>query len=1143
MNKLIFFAGWILILCIVLIFCCTLGIWLEWSTTTIFKVWLSLIVISILLWSILLWLIQLIKEKKIHRFFQKYRLSHREYILFENWKTGAAVIKRIKRKYQPLPWFLLLGDRCGKSSLLAGSGQQMFSSDSPDNCIVPTHTLRWWFFHNVGFLELSSNFLNNATKSQRAWEKMVSWIARSPAPSGILIALSVTDLMNEDVSALHEKARKIRTQITALTRKLKRKLPLYVVITQCDKFPAFSLWTKMLSPAQQQQALGYYWPIPPEIDGKDASALFPLFNTIKQGLDFTRLSMKDMPVSALHNTELMSFPESFAKLEGLLRTFISSLCEHNAYFLPATLGGVWFTSSEQKDNNKSLRTTFFIQDLLLRYLPEFSTTRTLQKYYTSKLGMVAGRLLLLGFVIALGYSALKSFELMQRTPFALSSNKQADLLMKNETRHDFPIIYLPFSMVLNHQHKLIEQHLREKLPFRLSSNEQIFTEYQRKFMRSPLEVQRQLVLDLANTILTREAMRKGITLGKLSKRPIIPDSLHLVTVEPSTSPLVRLVLERWVMLRSTGENHIHSLHRLLSLLINTDPELKWLVASVDTLPVVQTSNFWEYVPKTSVLSGIWTRKGEEQIKEWLELITLAGGRSQPEAVLQKFIGALPDLRQNAWRELLLNISPFIQYRTPSTLSQNELLAIGLGQSSAMQFAQRIVYELDNIPSQKAQPWLSELRRLNALSSHSTDNPIQKKLKNIDSKLRRYIFKLDHGEKSFAAIPSDTEQTITWQKWQTSLNASARLALSQTSYSPLLTNGLFVPHIEDNKTNPLVTLFSSFEQLRKTSVTNTQELGIEAVWSLYKSDASALLSHALSNSSCWLNEQWHSKVLWPMRRNAQGLDYDFQQSLAWQSLSDFALGPAKGLLTLSNQGLQPAGFQGHTVPLTDEFVSIMRNMLTPEDVIGVSQRQNTQYADKITILEDQIDQLTQQQKELETKSYSIKIVSQPATVPEGARLMPIGSSLRLECQNGIKELNSMNLFEESQFSWSPGKCQSVKLMTKFPNFTASYHYTGNSAWPDFLNAFISGEALIDIRDFNDSYDAMAALNIRHVLLRFKISDHTALQTAWMEWSKLGNQLAELQEEKKLLTERQQNLKPSSALRGRLSSLPENASACL
>lgn len=1141
LKKLFIFAGWLVLLCLVFLFCCYLGFWYGWSTSTILMVWLVVVSVSVLLWIALLWLTQLFKENKLHRLFQRYRLSRREFVLFQHWKSGRSVLKRIQRKRPPLPWYLLLGDRCGKTSLLAGADLPMFSNGAQANVVVPTYTLRWWFFHNVSVLDLSANFLNGAPTFQRAWRKMGGWISRAPAPSGILIGLSVTDLMNEDVSVLHEKARKIRAQIAPLTNRTKRQLPLYIMVTQCDKFPAFSLWVKQLSSVQHQQALGYYWSASPDIDGKDVSMLRPLFATVRKGFERVRLSMVGTSLSAEDRCALLAFPESFATLEDPLRVFLASLCEPNAYFPPATLGGVWFTSSEPYNENKSRRTTYFVHDLLTKHLPEFSISRDMQCPRIRKLRMAASYLLLSGCAAVLGYSALKSQVLMVRDVSTLSSSQLAYSLIKNETRFKYPLIYMPFSFGLSRQHSQLEQRLLEKLPPVTHSNGQGLATYQQQFTDADVQLKRQLVLDLADTVLTRKAMREGATLEALSLRPTIPDNLRIETVNSSASVLSRLALERMAMQQPSGAKLLASLQQLLLLLISQDRELSWLTSPIDTLPDVETRDLWPDMPDAPMLSGIWTQQGETQLREWIARISQASSHPKHGLVLEKFLQALPDKRQNAWRELLFSVNAFIQRPSPTSLSQKELIAIGQANSPTMQFARRVANELNDIPTQDLQPWLIELKRLQEVSSRANEKPIIKKLQQMDATLRDSFPKWQSNRMLATAEPSDMQQIVAWKNWKTSLNAAASHALSQTILSPRLTHGLFKVHAEDKDINPLVTLFSHFDELIRTAEPHMQELGVEAIWSLYQADPNALLGHAMSRSSCWLNEQWHKKVLWPIRKNAQRMDYDVQQELTWQYLVDFMRGPVKGFLAANNQGPQVAEFRGQTLPLTESFMTIARHQLNPEDVLEVPLRQSTQSADRISRISDQIQQLTLRQKEMETKAYSVSIISQPATVLEGAQLVPTGSQLTLECQSGVKVLDSMNFADQAKFIWRPGECQSVQLNAKFPDFSASYRYSGNGAWPEFLRQFIRGEALINVSDFDDYQDVMAALNIKQVLLRFKISDQSALQRAWKDWSMLDEQLAALMEEK-LILEQQQILKPASAMRGQLSSLPENVAIC-
>ncbi|RJT36261.1 type VI secretion protein IcmF/TssM N-terminal domain-containing protein [Rahnella woolbedingensis] len=959
LKKLFVFSGWLLLLCLVLMFSLTIGLSLGWGTITIFGVWLGILVTAVLLRTLLLWLTGFVKEKNIKRFFQKFRLSRHEYVLFEHWKSGAAIVKRLKRNRPAIPWYILLGDRCGKTSLLAGSDLPMYSNNVDDRDVVPTQTLRWWFFRNVCILDVSSHFLNGKAIYHRAWGKLVGWIARTPAPSGIVIAISVADFLNEDFSMLHDKARKIRVQLEPLTRKLKRRLPLYLIVTQCDQFPTFSLWRQQLSADQQQQALGYYWQTPPDVDGKDASTLLPLFAALKNGLDLSRISMGGTPIA--NHPALLEFPESFACLQNSLRVFLASLCEPNAYFTPVTLGGVWFTASEKLETNKSRRTSYFIHDLLTHHLPVFSTSREVVWHRNNRVQATLGYMLLVGCVLGLGYSAIKNAAVMQRDITRLRPAQLAQLLVSNESLSHTPLTYLPFSPISDRQHQQVERKLVAELPPRQVTASLVLTEFQNQFNVASAQMQRQMILDLAQTILTHQSMRDGATLKALSQRPVTPAELRLTASAPAAAPLVQLTLDRYVAQQPAGKDQLIALRQLLISLIRGNSNLSWLVAPADSLPPLQSSDYWPQSAETTSLSGIWTHQGEVQLNAWVTLINQALASPEPEPTLQHFMQTLPVQRQDAWHQFLLSLTPSLQTVIPRTLTQSQLISLSIGQSPSMKFAQLILSELDNITTDDAQPWLKELRKINEMRVLSTASPTLQKVKYADNKLRSMLGRW--LPVANAQIPSQAYSLHTdiWRKWQTARNQSANKALNQATLSPELTAGLFTPVPEAKTSNPLVTLFTSYDQLRRISDPQEQQPGIDAVWSLYQSDANTLLAHALARSGCWLNTEWQSKVMWPMRKNAATQDYDTQQALTWQYLADFMRGPAKGLLIVNDQGPQAGEFHGQSLPLTPQFLSIARNILNPEDVMDIPVRQNVQDEDRLATVNDEIEKTYQEAK--------------------------------------------------------------------------------------------------------------------------------------------------------------------------------------
>ncbi|ERK11405.1 hypothetical protein L581_3678 [Serratia fonticola AU-AP2C] len=1180
-KKLFSFAGWLLLLCLFLLFCFIAGIAFHWKTTTIFIVWLSVLLVALISWSSLLWVSLVIKEKKIHRYFQAFRLTHREKVLFKNWRSGARTFRLLQRKNRSIPWYIMMGDRCGKSSLLTGASLPILSSRMEDHGVAPTQTFRWWFFQRVCFLDLSSRFFSGKGELDRSWLQLVRWISRFSPPAGVVIGISISDLMNNDANALQLKARQIRIQLEPLISRFKYQLPLYITINQCDKYPAFSHWAGLLSKSQQQQALGYYWPLPPDIDSKDLTTLHPLFTALKEGLDLARISMGGAQMTVDNPCALLEFPENFAQLQAPLWGFLTSLCEPDAYFTQATLAGVWFTSSEEQTQNQRQRPSYFVQELITHHFAAFSLSREVVWQQSKMRRMAFTCLLLSGCAGALCYSAIKSAALMHHDSSLFAPPTLMELLLRNESRHDSPLIYWPFSLVLNEQHQQVEQQWVTKVSPRLSNMPQMMARYHQTFMTASAVTQRQMALELAQTIITLQSMAEGATLEELGKRNTTISELQLVSTDHSLSQQEKWALQRWMIQQPSGAEHIAMLRRLLSTLLSHEPTLNWLLAPETSLPAVQTTDFWpQHIPSgnwtpedgvrikhtprllapetslpalqlkdiwqqntmSSSLSGVWTREGDVRIRQWVALLDRASHLKQPDPLLVRFVETLPAKRQDAWRQLLLGASQTLQNIKPHSQSQSQLIAFSQGESPAMRFAQRIRDELADIPTEEAQPWLNELRRLGRLQSMTSEGESLLKLQETDTRMRNALARWFHGTKNLIPAPSLNEQAHAWEMWQVALSAAAHKALGTASLSSDLTNGLFTPESEFKNSNPLITLFTNYESLRQTLNPQRQQLGIDAVWALYKSDASMLLANAVARSSCWLNTAWQSNVVWPMRKIASSQDYASRRQLAWQYITDFMQGPAKGVFIVTDKGPQLGEFKGQTLSVTPEFLNLVRHVLSPDDILNRQDRQSAHNDDRLAALTEEVMQLKQQQAALENEVHSIDIVSEPVTVPEGTRVFPTGTRLTLWCKEGATRFDSMNFAEQMQFTWQPGQCNRVDLDVRFPDFGVQYRYDGASAWPDFLEQFKQGEVLFATQDFDKNAHMLAEQGIKHVLVRFKLSEQQPLQQSWKQWLEIEHLIDELMQQKQKVSEQVQRQKSGDVFLGKLSLLPDNAAIC-
>ncbi len=1140
LKKLACFTGWLVVICLSLLFCFILGLWQNWGTPAILLFWLLLLLLAPLLWTLFVACLQVVRGQKGRRLLEKYRLSRREYLLLNHWKAGAGVIKSVQRKRNRLPWFLLVGERCGKSTLLASSGLPLFYGESDDAVPGPTRTLRWWFFRSLCVLDLSSNFLNGAATFRQGWGKLAQWCTKMPAPAGIIITLSISDLMSEDSGLLHAAARKQRALIEPLIQRFGDRLPLTMMVTQCDRFPGFSLWQQQLSASQRQQPLGYRWGAPPHIDGEDPRALQPLFDSLKQGFALVRLSMaRPLQLSAQDYLALLDFPESFARLEQPLRCFLASLCEPNAYFSHAQLSSVWFSAAEPQADNRGRRVSVFTHGLLTEGLPALSQQHAGLCGYHRRRGNTLYGVVLAACVGWLGSAALQTAGRLQRDIAHMPPDALVAFLEKDEQQSTTSLFTLPFAPILQRQQAHASAQLAQiaATPRPLP---QTFNEYQQRTLAMAPAQQRESILRLANALLVWQAMRDRATLHALQPLPAVAEELRQDSYPATLSSPTRLALERYHMQRPEGERWLRAARQLLVTLVNHDPSLLWLQAPAAQLPPVSLATWWPSLPEDVALSGVWTHQGEATLAAWMAQIEHAAGGPQP--VFQHAREQRLAMKQNAWRQFVIGASAALARTTLPSLTHSQLVAMSQNQSQAMQFADRAIEELSDIPASHAQPWLTTLRHLQQLASASDSAALLNKAARVDSRIRQSVTAWLRGKPVVASV--DTTQPVqrAWLQWQKVRNEAVNDAISQGKNSDRLTRGLLTSPEEGGEPNPLAGLTPALTTLREHLSGAANDADTAAVWSLYQEDAHRLLAYAMTQSACWLNDQWKSLVIWPLGKDAEQRSYEEQQALSQQSVMDFLRGPAKAMLAATHNGPDAAAYAGMKVPLTADFLRLARQVITPEMLQDVPQRGSTQEGDKRAALQAKVGALVLQLAELEKKKWKSVIASMPATVPGGARVIPTGTQLTLHCQQGDQQLNSMNFADKAEFVWQPGACYGVTLGVLFPDFTAHYQLSGDDAWPIFIDRLLTGETLFDSEDFDDDAVLLSQLGIKQILVRFSVANAQSVEEAWQSWRDLTEQVASINAQIASMDERIQQQQSATSLAEPISALPGNIAQC-
>ncbi len=1142
LKKLLVFTLWSVSLCLLLVFCLAITLWQNWPAPIAFILLFAIVIIIILLRLAGTYLFHSHKNGNIARLFGRFRLSRMEYILLQHWKAGAAVIRRIHRRKHPLPWYILTGKRCGKSTLLAGAGLPMFSHEPENALVVPTRTLRWWFYRSLAVLDVSSHFLDKSPAFGRAWLRLTRWCRRLPAPSGVIICVSVSDLLQQDSVALHLDARKIRTQIEPLVKEVKQRLPLYVMITCCDEIPGFSQWVQVLSPQQRQQALGYYWPTSPVIDGSDPALLDPMFALLKEGLGLVRISMLARNAPTAELLPLLDFPEQIAGLQPALQGYVAALCEPDAYFEQGALGAVWFTASEPVSKNSIKRQTLFLHDLITQHLPTIGRNRPVEavglwRRYFQRYGRPGIYVVVL---LLLGGSGWKSAELISSPTAQTTPVQWVAELQRNEQRYENNWVYLPFIPLLDVRHKQLNAQLLQHIPRQPIDLKIVLADYRERFYQADPIGQRELIRHLVQSIRQKQAMLDGQPLVELFAYPPVSPLLNMSGAQPSLPYEQSIALQRALLQQPLGASQIAEQRELLVQLVNSS-QLHWLLAPDATLTPVAIGDFWPNNGKSNErVEGIWTRAGDHAINADIAIITQAIDKKSIDAALTGFHSYWINQRQSAWLRFMLAAGKEDFGDLTSDSWQKLLQSIAQGNSPAMQLVQRIHDELDNIDEEYAQPWLQELRRLIALRELAEAALVVQQVSQLSQFLQDKLNTLLGLDEQIQVLAMTDYQIANWLAWRDSLSAAVADAMAVPDSSNLLTRGLFTP-ADNGGNNPLLQVDSRFSSLQKSMNPVDNDFAVNAVWALYQNEGRLLIRHALAYSSCWLQDQWQSQVLWPMDQNRQQ-SYDQQQTLASQYLADFVKSSAQSLLVIGSKGARAGEYQGQTIALTPAFLRLVNHELRPDDVLVMPERKVTLVQDQLAKLEAQQKIVDEQFEALKSQSLNIRLSSQPATIPGGARLMPTGSSVTLTCNGNSKTLDSMNFSDSAEFSWQPSLCHQVDLVIKFPGFDIRHKYSGEGAWPDFLEDFSQGEHVFQPNDFPEDLPKLADLGIKGIMVRYETGDQSEIQHSWRQWNVLSHQQNELELQRRQLEGKQSEQQLPTSLRGKISQLPAKVAVC-
>ena len=277
-------------------------------------------------------------------------------------KTNASKKQGGNYLYQ-LPWYLFVGaPGSGKTTALVHSGLKfpLAGALGPDAIggVGGTRQCDWWFSEEAVLIDTAGRYTtqdSHAKVDQAAWYGFLDLLKkhRCQQPiNGVIVALSVSDLLQQSVAARQAQAQAIRARVKELHDRLGVRFPVYVMVTKCDLLAGFVEFFDPLGREERSQVWGMTFPM---AQGDTASTtdnalarFADEFQALEQQLQVRVLTRIQQERDLQRRALLYRFPQQFASISQVLGDFLNDVFKSTRYDEAALLRGVYFTSGTQE---------------------------------------------------------------------------------------------------------------------------------------------------------------------------------------------------------------------------------------------------------------------------------------------------------------------------------------------------------------------------------------------------------------------------------------------------------------------------------------------------------------------------------------------------------------------------------------------------------------------------------------------------------------------------------------------------------------------------------------------------------------------------------------------------------------------------
>ncbi|WP_183085157.1 type VI secretion system membrane subunit TssM [Trinickia fusca] len=282
-------------------------------------------------------------------------LQHRFQTVLQVLRKGGPFWRFGRHSLYRLPWYLLLGDEAsGKTALMRESGLKFWHGDVLPAAREADEACQWWLAKEAVLLEPKGAISLSRERGmpyRAVWEDLLRRVkrARRRCPlNGVIVTVGARLLLEGDEAERAAFAQALRARIKDMHLALGIRIPIYVVVTHCDRLAGFREFFDDLAGEERAQVWGMTFD-DIDADRVDAClATFPdEFDALSRQLHAHVVDRIQRHFDVEGRAAIYGFSTQFDALREPLTRLLTEACGASPYARNALMRGVYFTSAEQ----------------------------------------------------------------------------------------------------------------------------------------------------------------------------------------------------------------------------------------------------------------------------------------------------------------------------------------------------------------------------------------------------------------------------------------------------------------------------------------------------------------------------------------------------------------------------------------------------------------------------------------------------------------------------------------------------------------------------------------------------------------------------------------------------------------------------